>query len=207
MDKQSTDYHRLAASDVLSDQPYLQGIIFAVAACPEIPMPEQWMPWVIQADANSAIDKAQADQLADYLMACLRDTLDKMRQEQSLLPYEYNWQGEDDSSTEQQRWLQGVLTGHQQLEKQWLRAWQDSEHTLDLNDLSSRLTRCLKVFSTLADPAARLQQTAPDRQAELHAGLPRLAASLPALLNEYVEISGELVQVLPNQFEVVPKDT
>ena len=79
------------------------------------------------------------------------------------------------------------------------------EQTLDLPALSGRLNRCLKLFTTLADPQSRLQQTPPEKRQQLTAGLPRLAESLPSMLKEYVAISGELVQVLPNQFEVIPK--
>ena len=39
-----TDYETLAMVAVLPEQAYLEGLIFGVAACPEIPMPEQWMP-------------------------------------------------------------------------------------------------------------------------------------------------------------------
>ena len=145
---------------------------------------------------------AQADELADYLMGRLRDTLDSMRKEERLLPEEYQWHGNG-----LQQWLKGLLTAHQQLEKQWQQAWQMSEQTLDLPALSGRLNRCLKLFTTLADPQSRLQQTSPEKRQELTDGLPRLAASLPPMLREYVAISGELVQVLPNQFEVVPKTT
>lgn len=201
----STDYHNLAMASVLPAQAFLQGFIFAVAACPEIPMPEHWMPLVIRADANSTISKSQADELADYLMGCLRDTLDAMRQQKTRLPAECRWDGNSAQQRNLQEWLKGLLTGHQQLETQWQQAWQSNEQLLDLPSLSTRLTRCLKLFSTLAEPSMRLQQTPPDKRAELEAGLPRLAASLPGMLVEYIEISGELVQVLPNQFEVVPK--
>ena len=197
-----TDYEKLAMVAVLPEQAYLQGLIFGVAACPEIPMPEQWMPWAIRADANTAISKQQADELADYLMGRLRDTLDSMRKEERLLPEEYQWHGNG-----LQQWLKGLLTAHQQLEKQWQQAWQMSEQTLDLPALSGRLNRCLKLFTTLADPRSRLQQTSHEKRQELTDGLPRLAASLLPMLREYVAISGELVQVLPNQFEVVPKTT
>lgn len=202
-----TDYEKLAMVAVLPEEAYLEGLIFGVAACPEIPMPEQWMPWAIRADANTAISKQQADELADYLMGRLRDTLDSMRKEERLLPEECQWRGNGLQHDELQQWLRGLLTAHQQLEKQWQQAWQMSEQTLDLPALSGRLNRCLKLFTTLADPQSRLQQTPPEKRQELTDGLPRLAASLPPMLKEYVAISGELVQVLPNQFEVVPKTT
>ncbi|HAA99574.1 MAG TPA: hypothetical protein DCE29_17010, partial [Alteromonas macleodii] len=34
--------------NVLPNAYYVDGMIFAVASAPEIPMPEQWMPWLIQ---------------------------------------------------------------------------------------------------------------------------------------------------------------
>ena len=205
MSTNQTDYEKLVMVAVLPEQAYLQGLIFGVAACPEIPMPEQWMPWVLRANANTAISKPQADELADYLMGQLRDTLDTMRKDKPLLPAGYEWQGKAHQQSDLKRWLSGLLTAHQQLEKQWQQAWQMGEQTLDLPALSARLNRCLKLFSTLADPALRLQQTPAAKRQELEDGVPRLAASLPAMLKEYVETSGALVQGLPNQFEVVPK--
>ena len=200
-----TDYETLAMVAVLPEQAYLEGLIFGVAACPEIPMPEQWMPWVIRTDANTAVSKQQADELADYLMNRLRDILDNMRKDERLLPEACQWRGDGLQHDALQQWLKGLLTAHQQLEKQWQQAWQMGEQTLDFPALSGRLNRCLKLFTTLADPQSRLQQTPPEKRQQLTAGLPRLAESLPSMLKEYVAISGELVQVLPNQFEVIPK--
>ncbi|NVK58296.1 MAG: UPF0149 family protein [Alteromonadaceae bacterium] len=196
----------LQMAEVLSARPYLEGVIFAVAACPEIPMPEKWMPWVLQADLNVAISKAQADELADFLMHRLRDVLDAMRKGKSLLPTAYA--GTSTAEQENLRlWLEGVLTGHQQLESQWQQAWKSNQNeALDMTELARRLTRCLKLFSTLANPELTLSQTPETKRDALAEGLPRLIASLPAMLKEYVAISGELVQALPNQFEVVPKD-
>ncbi|GGF73416.1 UPF0149 family protein [Alteromonas lipolytica] len=206
MVSKSKNDQQQAFAKFLPQQTYLQGTIFAVAACPEIPMPEQWMPWVICSNSDAFIDRQQADELADFLMAQLRDTLDKMRRGESCLPEDCRWHSDTSQRENLQQWLKGLLTGHQQLEEQWLQAWNESSQSLDLESLSARLTRCLKLFSTLADPQSRLQQTPMDRRAELERGLPRLADSLPGMLKEYVDISGELMQVLPNQFEVVPKN-
>ncbi|MDC8832531.1 UPF0149 family protein [Alteromonas gilva] len=207
------DDNELSMAGVLSARPYLEGVIFAVAACPEIPMPEKWMPWVLRADLNVAVSKEQADQLADFLMGRLRAALDAMRKGESLLPADYVEPSapEKEPSARQQEnlknWLKGVLTGHQQLESQWQQAWKSNEdEALDMTDLATRLTRCLKLFSTLANPSLTLSQAPADKRQALAQGLPKLAASLPAMLKEYVAISGELVQALPNQFEVVAKD-
>lgn len=202
----ATIVDELQVANLLSSADYMEGLIFAVAACPEIPMPERWMPWVLNIDAGHSLSKQQADQLADDLMGRLRNVLDRMRQDKPLLPGQYAWSKDDASRLALQNWLKGLLTGHQQLQPNWQAAWKDNEQsTVDLEDLSVRLTRCLKLFTTLANPDLALANTVDSQRSVLLEGLPKLAESLGAMLKEYVEISGELVQVLPNQFEVVPK--
>ena len=49
--------------NVLPDAYYVDGMIFAVASAPEIPMPEQWMPWLIQSSDSHLVDK-DVDKLA-----------------------------------------------------------------------------------------------------------------------------------------------
>ena len=61
------------------------GMIFAVAASPEIPMPEQWMPWLIQSSSSALVDK-DVDALADVLMNNLRAHLQCMTDEKPLMP-------------------------------------------------------------------------------------------------------------------------
>ena len=75
--------------NVLPDAYYVDGMIFAVASAPEIPMPEQWMPWLIQSSDSHLVDK-DVDKLADTLMNGLRAHLDFMRQEKSPMPNELN---------------------------------------------------------------------------------------------------------------------
>ena len=43
--------------NVLPNAYHVDGMIFAVAAAPEIPMPEQWMPWLIQSSDSKLVDK------------------------------------------------------------------------------------------------------------------------------------------------------
>lgn len=191
-----------ALKHMLASRPYAEGVIFAVASSPEIPMPEEWMPWVIEQSGSHSISKDQADDMADGLMKVLRDALDAMRKQQVLLPAYCTWSENDAERAGLCEWLKGLLTGHQQLEKVWQRAWHEGgEQGSDLPGLAERLTRCLKLFSTLAEPEQAIAN-APDAQRKVLAdGLPKLSASLPAMLQEYVAISGELAGHLPNQFE------
>ena len=71
--------------EVLPSPHHIDGMIFAVASAPEIPMPEQWMPWLIQSSNSQLVDK-DVDKLADALMNGLRAHLDFMRQEKSTHP-------------------------------------------------------------------------------------------------------------------------
>ena len=70
--------------NVLPNAYHVDGMIFAVAAAPEIPMPEQWMPWLIQSSDSKLVDK-DVDELADTLMNGLRAHLDFMRKSKSPL--------------------------------------------------------------------------------------------------------------------------
>lgn len=105
--------------NVLPDAYYVDGMIFAVASAPEIPMPEQWMPWLIQSSDSHLVDK-DVDKLADTLMNGLRAHLDFMRQEKSPMPSELNVaievQGTTRPSKELESWLNGLLHVHKQLE-------------------------------------------------------------------------------------------
>ena len=71
--------------NVLPDAYYVDGMIFAVASAPEIPMPEQWMPWLIQSSDSHLVDK-DVDKLADTLMNGLRAHLDFMWMSPCLVP-------------------------------------------------------------------------------------------------------------------------
>ena len=53
---------------VLHPYAFIQGIIFAVAAAPEIPMPEKWLPWAIKT-SNQLTSNDQADKITDILIA------------------------------------------------------------------------------------------------------------------------------------------
>ena len=55
---------------VLQPYAFIQGVIFAVAAAPEIPMPEKWLPWALKA-SNQLTSTEQADNLTDILMKLL----------------------------------------------------------------------------------------------------------------------------------------
>jgi len=68
-------------------------------------------------------------------------------------------------------------------------------------DPARRLTRCLKLFLTLANVELALQKRSQEQREQLVENLPKLADQLPSLAKEYVTIAGELSAVLPNQFE------
>jgi uncharacterized protein len=180
---------------------FARGLIFAVSAAPEIPMPEVWMPWLLLTDTKQSLEKSTADKIADGFMAQLRQTLDDMRQQKSLLPATYTWSPQRLERRNLESWLTGLLHGHQQLEECWQQAWNERPEQVNVESVAVRLRRCLKLFSTLANTDVVLSGLTAERQLAMQQNLPILAQQLPAMLKEYAALADELAQQLPNQFE------
>ncbi|TKB03148.1 UPF0149 family protein [Alteromonas portus] len=212
--------------NVLPDAYYVDGMIFAVASAPEIPMPEQWMPWLIQSSDSHLVDK-DVDRLADTLMNGLRAHLDFMRQEKSPIPSELTVaievQGATRPSKELESWLNGLLHVHKQLEPVWQNAWNHWEKHIEKNKANknernndetehtepaeARLSRCLKLFSTLANFELALSYRNDNQADQLERNINMLVKQIPAMLADYTKLSGELAGALPNQFETFNKIT
>lgn len=196
-------YDSSSFASVLPDIYHADGMIFAVASAPEIPMPEQWMPWLVQHSSGVLVD-SDVDVIADALMNTLRSHLQHMRDEQSSWPFSTVNLGDNASTnTALSCWLKGLLTAHQQLDDVWQRAWQNvTQQPLSIEPPEKRLTRCLKLFSTLADEALALRQRNDEQAKVLKENLPALRKQVSPLLSDYVALAGELAQSLPNQFEM-----
>ncbi|WP_170145523.1 UPF0149 family protein [Salinimonas sediminis] len=209
-DSLTTFYLTYPEAAVLPAQMEVRGIIFAVAAAPEIPMPETWMPWVLSS-ARQPLTDDQVDNLAHHLMLTLRDTLQLMSTGQSCLPPACQWQTSTTARLPLTQWLTGLLKGHQQVEGIWLQAWDKAvaqpaqDSGIKREAPQKRLSRCLKLFSTLADPEGAMHQRSAEQATVLQAQLPRLAEQLPAMLKDYITLAGELAPFLPQQFESYQK--
>lgn len=187
---------------VLHPYAFIQGIVFAVAAAPEIPMPEKWLPWAIKT-SHQLTSIEQADNLTDILMKTLQIQLKDMSEEKIQLPQgiTFNQEGKEQSSVAQ--WCQGMLFGHSQLESVWQDAWnkmQVSEMT-QMQQLQKDLSHCLYMFSTFADIPLAVKQAESRGNDQLLNILPKIFLSFPQTLKTYVGLSGRLVDFLPNQFE------
>ena len=188
--------------DVLHPYAFIQGVIFAVAGAPEIPMPEKWLPWALKA-SNQLTSTAQADKLTDNLMKLLQVQLQNMSEEKIHLPMgiTFNQDGQEQSSVAM--WCQGMLFGHSQLESVWQHAWnkmQVSDET-QMQQLQKDLSHCLYMFTTFADIPLAVQQAKNRGNDQLFNILPKIFLSFPETLKTYVGLSGRLVDYLPNQFE------
>lgn len=193
---------------VLPSQHETDGFIFAIAAAPEIPLPERWMPWLVRA-SEGRLRSDDVDTIADHLMACLRMHLDVMRHEGIALPAGCRWDEQqavtvteatfpDDVSV----WLKGLLTAHHHVEGDWQHAWQTSNSSASDNETRAvRLKRALRLFSTLADIDLALEARTAEQAQALKNNLTLLWRQLPQQLADYVALSGELEGLLPNQFE------
>jgi uncharacterized protein len=188
--------------DVLHPYAFIQGLVFAVAAAPEIPMPEEWLPWALKT-SNQLTNNEQADKLTDVLMKILQTQLRSMSEEKINLPMgiTFNQDGQKQSSVAV--WCQGMLFGHSQLEPVWQHAWnkmQVSEVT-QMQQLQKNLSHCLYMFTTFADIPLAVKQAENRGNDQLLNILPKIFLSFPQTLKTYVGLSGKLVDFLPNQFE------
>jgi uncharacterized protein len=177
---------------------FISGVIFGVSASPEIPMPEAWMPWVLDGPHEIPLNNEDVDKLAGGLIAQLQWQLAAMRNEKTLLPSQCKFEHNESSKVMLETWLQGVLFAHQNLENVWQSAWDQASKDED----AARLTRCLKCFSVLANSELTLSQLSQQKREELANNLPTLAKQLNGLLVDYVNLAGELADNLPGQFEL-----
>ncbi|WP_293751148.1 UPF0149 family protein [uncultured Paraglaciecola sp.] len=189
-------------SGVLHPYAFIQGVVFAVAAAPEIPMPEKWLPWVIKT-SNQLTSTEQADNLTDILMKMLQEQLKSMSEEKIHLPLGITFSQEEHNQSSVAMWCQGMLFGHSQLEPVWQNAWgkmQVSELT-QMQQLQKDLSHCLYMFTTFADIPLAVKQAENRGNDQLLNILPKIFLSFPQTLKTYVGLSGRLVDFLPNQFE------
>ena len=189
-------------SGVLHPYAFIQGIVFAVAAAPEIPMPEKWLPWTIKT-SNQLTSTDQADNLTDILMKVLQLQLKRMSEEEIHLPMgvTFNQDGQEQSSVAV--WCQGMLFGHSQLESVWQKAWNKMQlsEAAQMQQLQKDLSHCLYMFTTFADIPLAVKQAENRGNDQLLNILPKIFLSFPETLKTYVGLSGRLVDFLPNQFE------
>ena len=167
----------------------IDGIIFAVAVAPEIPLPSIWWPWTLASHPGQLGDE-QLQLLGDELLLRLRDYLDQQLHDAFVLP---DYLADD---AQLAHWCAGVLLAQGQLSESWQSAWQMAEHKrpAEFADWQARVQRalkCLKVFARQQDLTAGLSE------AELRG----LKQALPAMLRDLIWVSGELAALLPGQLE------
>ncbi len=190
---------------VLHSVDYIQGIVFGVCACPEIPMPEQWLVWSFDQRGQLASTE-QADKIADLLMGLLQHQLIEMREQTRLFPQHYELPELEDKesiNSPTSEWLRGLLSAHQRLESIWQGCWEQVQQKApdNLAKHQKDLKHCLLMFSTFADLPMAIEQAQRVGNDKLLDNLPKIFHSIPDALKTYVALSGELAQYLPEQFE------
>jgi uncharacterized protein len=187
---------------VLHPYAFIQGLIFAVAAAPEIPMPQKWLPWAIKT-SDQLTSTEQADNLTDILMKLLQQQLKSMSEEKIHLPMGITFNQDNQKPSSVAVWCQGMLFGHSQLEPVWQHAWNKMQvcEVSQVQQLQKDLSHCLYMFTTFADIPLAVKQANNRGNDQLLNILPKIFLSFPETLTTYVGLSGRLVDYLPNQFE------
>jgi uncharacterized protein len=180
---------------------FVEGVITGACACPEIPLPDVWLPWTISKH-NQVQDDKQADYVFTQLFTFFKSALAAMKDNQLTLPDYAVFRGENDSLALSQ-YCKGLMTAHHSSEKDWAIAWKKMQALAPEKapQLSKDLQHCLLVFSSFADPALAIEQARARGETSLADKLPLIAQSLQDTLTQYIGISGQLASYLPNQFE------
>jgi uncharacterized protein len=202
----SSMYADAKQASFLHSQYYVEGCLLGACACPEIPLPDVWLPWVIK-HHQQIKSTQQADQISDALFVYFKQCLANMHNNNLSLPSYAVYSGANSISLSQ--WCEGILVAHSAREKFWQAAWDKMHASSPENaiNMAKDLKHCLLMFTTFADPQKAIEE-ANNKDAggaALAEKLPIIARSLPAALQKYVTISGDLAAYLPNQFETFEK--
>lgn len=172
-------------------------------------MPDVWMSHLIQ-PTKTPLDSSLIDIIGDGLLDGLRVTLAAMRDDKVQDCFCYDWREQQQLV---ERWLTGLLAGHQLVEPTWRAAWQaagkheqhsdnDTDCASDTpHDPAKTLTRCLKYFSTFANFELALKSRDAQQRMALQQNIDGMLSLMPAMLREYVNLANDLANYLPNQFE------
>lgn len=200
-----THYCNHLLKDVLYPVEYVHGLVFAVAAAPEIPMPDTWLLWVFK-QHGQITNIQQADRLTDLLMKELQRQLQLMRSDSIVLPQHFEFPQSNDAPVS--LWLTGLLAGHSLLETVWQDAWDRVANQAPdkLPSMQKNLRHCLSMFTTFADISLARSQASQSTNQQLEEQLPKIFLSLSESLQTYVELSGVLVDFMPDQFETFVQD-
>jgi uncharacterized protein len=180
---------------------FVEGCITGACACPEIPLPDTWLPWTIK-QHEQVQDNEQADYIFSQLFTYFKQVLGAMKDQQLTLP-SYALYNAPENSKALAQYCSGLMLAHQSTEREWAHAWKNmqTQAPSEAPKLSKDLQHCLLVFSTFADPTLAIQQAHARGEKQLEDKLPLIAQSLSSTLKQYVSMSGKLAAYLPNQFE------
>jgi uncharacterized protein len=203
-------YENADQAAFLQPQAFVEGAILGAGACPEIPLPDVWLPWVIK-EHGQIKDAAQADAITDLLFAHFKMCLAQMHDESLKVPsyaiYSDPSIQENDNEALSQ-WCEGLVMAHSAMEPCWQKAWNlMQKQKPDLApEMAKNLKHCLLMFSTFADPEKAIKEAAKKGDFTLAQNLPLVSQSLQHTLATYIELSGELAAYLPNQFETFKQE-
>lgn len=181
---------------------YIDGLLFAAAAVPEIPMPEQWLVLVFKQHGKLA-SEAEAEKLTEVLLAVFKEHLRSMKDSSASLPTDCVMPNKNQSGGPLAHWMTGLLTGHSEFETLWHQSWELmlQQNPNSAPQLKKELTHCLSMFSTFANVPLAIEQAKQQGNEQLEPNLEKIFLALPKALDLYVQLSGNLAQYLPNQFE------
>ena len=198
LEKLSRTRQKSQLAQVTFSTDYIAGVVFAISASPEIPMPQEWFALTFSTQPERASQQLLNEYCDDLIELFKAQAIDIQNRHIWHPPHTHDEPALTRDST-LAHWCRGFLFAHKHLEAQWRRGWHlvSQKEPAKVVEFDRTLTRVLKLASTLADFEFALQQRqAPQRQ-QLTASRHQLIASLASCLREYIVIAESLSMVLP----------
>lgn len=198
-------HHSHFKSAVVSSE-YISGVVFACAACPDIPLPNEWLPLLFRHPPERT-SASQVDEFCDHVMALFKCQLLDIQNAEAGLPDSCILASEEDGVSPLSEWCKGFLAAHQSNEPKWQRGWElyVATNCDDEPERKRALIRCLKLLSTFADLSFALAQRSADDKHKLLNNLDGLYQSINSCLLDYLLIADELTKVLPENIELTQR--
>ena len=179
----------------------LQGFLFAVASCPDLVKPGEWLPIVFGGGSAGYADLEEAQRILDELMTLYNSINAGVREGNATLPRDCRFRGDILANLDEDapiaQWSRGFLTGHQWLEESW-------EHVpSELDDDFAAMLMTLSFFSSRR-LAEAFHAESGSRSLERLAGAVRRV--FRTALHDYAQLGLAIDQALREQQQTYQRD-
>ena len=183
----------------------LQGFLFAVASCPEMVQPSDWLPIISDDEDIGFIDQSEAQHILSLIMTLFNQVNIAVLNRSDRMPSGWKFQTDVDANFEKEmaisQWSRGFMLGHDWLADVWDECVPESldeecgSSTMVLSFFSSRQLAEVYYLETTTTPRHRRPDKTFTEFAELVQEL------FPAALSSYAHLGRTISEVIERSAE------